>query len=195
MNKIKLKDLVLIALLTVIYLLLYVMIMMGVTMLGPVGHAMSPGGAALLGGAVIIFMNRKVGKMWEYTIFTLLIMGAFALMGGGYIPWLISSVSMALIADLLASRSNNAPIWKIALASGLMHVGHAWGAVIPSVFFLESYRSHWIDRGMKPDEMDAMIKATSGLMGLIATVVVFAMGVAGVYLGYLILKKYLEKMK
>lgn len=38
-----------------------------------------------------------------------------------------------------------------------------------------------------------MIKYTSGAMGVIATVVVFALSVAGVYLGYLILKKHLDK--
>ena len=49
-------------------------------------------------------MSIKVVKMWQFTIFTLLVMGAFALMGGGYLPWLITSVSMAIVADIIASR-------------------------------------------------------------------------------------------
>ncbi len=195
MRRLKLKDIVLIALLTVVYFIIYMAVMTGTTMLGPFGHAISPGAASLFTGAIIIFMNRKIGKMWEYTLFTLLLMGAFALMGAGYLPWVISSVAMAVAADLIASRSNNTPIWKIAVAAGLMPVGQAWGAIIPSIFFLERYRSHWIERGVSPEEMDAMIKFTSGTMGLVSTIVVFVMGIAGVFVGYMMIRKHLEKMK
>jgi energy-coupling factor transport system substrate-specific component len=41
--------------------------------------------------------------------------------------------------------------------------------------------------------MDEMIKYTSGVMGLVSTIIVFALSVAGVYLGYVILRKHLEK--
>ncbi len=194
-NKLKLKDLVLIALLTVVYFLVYMAAMVVMTMMGPLGHSMSPGITALLAGAIIIFMNRKIGKMWEYTIFTILLMGSFTLIGAGYLPWYITSISMAVLADLIASKNKQTSINKIAVASGLIHVGQAWGAIIPSTFFLESYRSHWIERGMKAEEMDAMIKFTSGVLGFLSTVGVFIMAAAGVYLGYLILRKHLEKMK
>lgn len=72
-------------------------------------------------------MSRKVGKMWQFTIFTLLVMGAFALMGGGYLPWLITSVSMAIVADIIASRKEKPSVGKLALASGFLHMGQAWG--------------------------------------------------------------------
>lgn len=194
-RKLKMKDIVLIALLTAVYMLLYTASMAGVSLLGPFGHAISPGVCALLSGSVLLFMNRKIGKMWEYTIFTLLVMGVFALMGGGYLPWLVSSVVMAAAADLLASGSRETPLWRLAAASGLLHVGQAWGAIIPSVFFVESYRSHWIERGVSAEEMDGYIRFTRGIMGLLSTAVVFLLAVAGMYLGYLILHKHLEKMK
>lgn len=194
-DKLKLKDLVLIALLTVIYFLIYMAGMLVITLLGPAGHAISPGICAFLAGAIIIFINRKIGKMWEYTIFMVLIMATFSLIGAGYIPWYITSISMAVIADIIASRSNKTAIWVLGIASGLMHVGQAWGAIIPSTFFLEKYRSHWVERGMSAQDMDNMIKYTKGTMGFIATVVVFVMSFIGIYLGYLILRKHLEKMK
>lgn len=194
-NKLKLKDLVLIALLTVIYLLIYIAGVLVVTVLGPFGHAVSPGIAALFGGAVIIFMNRKVGKMWEFTIFSILLLAAFTLMGGGYLPWYISAVSTAMIADLFASRGKDAPIWKLAVASGLMNVGQAWGSIIPSMFFLENYRSHWIERGVSAEEMDAMIECTSGILGFVATAVIFALSVAGIYIGNMLVRKHLERIK
>lgn len=194
-SKLKMKDFVQIALLTAVYLLLYAAAMLIITPLGQIGHAISPAVCGLLSGAAIVFMNRKVGKMWEYTVFTLLVMGAFALMGGGYLPWLITSVTMAAIADLIASRSNQTSVPRLAVASGLMHVGQAWGAIIPSTFFLEAYRSHWIERGMTPEAMDEQISFTQGLMGLGSTIFTFVLAFVGVVLGYLILKRHLEKMK
>lgn len=191
----KMKDVVFIALLTAVYMIIYALSMLLISLLGQFGHAISPGICALLSGAVIIFMNRKVGKMWEYTFFTLLVMGAFALMGGGYLPWVITSAVTAVIADLIASRSNDTSIPKLAAASGIMHVGQAWGAIVPSTFFLDSYREHWIKRGMSPEDMDAGIRFTKGLMGALSSVVVFILAFVGVFLGYLILKGHLEKMK
>lgn len=193
--KFKMKDIVLIALLTAIYILIYMISMPLSSLLGAFGHAISPGICGFLTGAVIIFINRKVGKAGEYTLFTLLVMGAFALMGGGYLPWFITSVAMAVLADFLASRSKETSILRLAIASGLMHVGQAWGAIVPSVFFLDAYRAHWIQRGMTPEKMDAQIQFTKGLMGLFSTVITFALAFAGVYLGYLILRRHLETMK
>lgn len=193
--KLKIKGLVLIALLTAIYLLIYMASMVPISLLGPYGHAISPGVCALLSGAVLLFMNRKIGKMWEFTCFTLLVMGAFALMGGGYLPWLITSVTAAVAADLLASHSNETSVPRLAIASGILHVGQALGGIIPATFFVSSYRTHWIARGISPAEMDGYIRFSKGLMGLSATVVVFALAFAGMYLGQLILRRHLANMQ
>lgn len=191
-KKLKIKDILLIALLTAVYMLIYFLCMVIITPLGAFGHAISPGICGLLSGTVLYFMTVKVGKMWQLTIFTLLVMGAFALMGGGYLPWLISSVTTAVIADLIASRTNRPSLFQVALASGLLHVGQAWGAIIPSIFFVESYRSNWIKRGQKVEDMDAMIRYTAGAWGLISTVLVFVLAVIGVCIGYIILKKHFK---
>lgn len=191
-KKLKIKDILLIALLTAVYMLIYFVCMVIITPLGAFGHAISPGICSLLAGTLIYFMTRKVGKMWQFTIFTLLVMGAFALMGGGYLPWLISSVTMAVLADLIASRSNKPTLVQVALASGLLHVGQAWGAIIPSIFFVESYRSNWIKRGQKAADMDEMIRYTAGAWGVISTVIVFVLAVIGICIGYLILKKHFQ---
>lgn len=69
----------------------------------------------------------------------------------------------------------------------------SFGTIIPSYFFLESYRSEWISRGQTPETMDDLIKWTSGTLGIISTVVVFTLSVIGAYIGHLILKKHFEK--
>ena len=99
----------------------------------------------------------------------------------------------AILADVIASRDNKPAVWKVAVASGLFHVGQAFGTIIPCLFFVESYREEWISRGQTPEAMEEMIKYTSGVMGIVSTAVVFGLSVIGVVIGYLILRKHFEK--
>ena len=193
MRKLKIKDIIMVALLTAVYLVFYLISGMSSMVFGAFGHAISPGVCGLLGGCVLYFMSRKIGKFGQFTILTAIIMLVFSLMGAGYLPWLITSMIAAVIADFIASKDNKVAAWKVAVASGIMHVGQAWGAIVPSWFFVESYKKEWIERGQTPEDMEAMAAMTQGIMGVLATVVVFALAFAGVYLGYLILRKHFKE--
>ncbi len=194
-NRLKIKDVVMVALLTALYLVFYMVSGVLITMLGAFGHAVSPGVCAFIAGSIILFMTRKVGKFGQFTIMTAICLLLFTIMGAGYLPWLITSMVAAVIADFIASREVRPAVWKVAIASGIMHVGQAWGSIIPSWFFVESYREEWISRGQTPEAMDEMVRYTQGIMGVLATAVVFVLAAAGVYLGYLILKKHLKEGK
>lgn len=193
MNKtLKTKDLILIALLTAVYITVYFVTMLLTNLLGALGHAISPGVNGLLAGTIIYFMAKKVGKFGQYTIFTGLLMGVFSLVGGGYLPWILSSLIAAILADFIASRSKQVSTLKIAIASGIMHVGQAFGAIIPSLFFLDSYIETWVNRNQKYEAMLEYVKYTSGMWAVWSTIIVFALAVAGVYLGHSILKKHIK---
>lgn len=193
MNKLKVKDVVMVALLTALYLLLYMVSGMAVMVLGSFGHAVSPGVCAVFAGTVFFFMTRKVGKFGQFTIMQAICMVVFSIMGAGYLPWFITSMVGAILADVIASRDNKPAVWKVAVASGLFHVGQAFGTIIPCLFFVESYREEWISRGQTPEAMEEMIKYTSGVMGIVSTAVVFGLSVIGVVIGYLTLRKHFEK--
>ena len=193
MNKLKVKDVVMVALLTALYLLFYMVSGMAVMVLGAFGHAVSPGVCAVFAGTVFFFMTRKVGKFGQFTIMQAICMVVFSIMGAGYLPWFITSMVGAILADIIASRDNKPAVWKVAVASGLFHVGQAFGTIIPGLFFVESYREEWISRGQTPEAMEEMIKYTSGVMGIVSTAVVFGLSVIGVVIGYLILRKHFEK--
>ncbi|SDB33441.1 energy-coupling factor transport system substrate-specific component [Pseudobutyrivibrio sp. YE44] len=193
MKKLKIKDVIMIALLSALYMVFYMLSMVIIAPLGPFGHSISCGICALLTGSIFFFISRKIGKFGQFMLMQAICMVLFSIMGAGYLPWLVTSMVGALIADFIASKDNNQHVFKVALASGIFHVGQAWGAIIPSWFFLDSYREEWISRGQTPEAMDEMIKYTSGAMGVVSTVIVFALSVAGVYLGYAILRKHLEK--
>ena len=191
--RLKMKDFVLLALLTALYIIVYFVSMMLISLMGPFGHAISPGICGLLSGAILIFISRKIGKMWQFTLMELIIMGVFALMGAGYLPWFIASMVGAVLADVIASTSNKPSVLKVAIASGLIHVGNALGGIIPACFFAEQYMNEWIARGQKPDQMLEMVKATQGTMGILATIIAFTLSVIGVYIGYSILKGHLKE--
>lgn len=189
----KMKDFVLLALLTALYMITYLISMMVISLMGPFGHAISPGICGLLSGAIIFFITRKIGKMWQFTILELIEMGVFALMGAGYLPWLISSMVGAVLADILVSRSSKPSVWKVAVASGLIHVGNALGGIIPATFFAKQYMEEWIARGQTAEQMTEMVKYTQGIMGLFAVVITFVLSLLGVYIGYTILKGHLKE--
>ncbi len=191
--RLKMKDFVLLALLTALYIIVYFVSMMLISLMGPFGHAISPGVCGLLSGAILIFISRKIGKMWQFTLMELIIMGVFALMGAGYLPWFITSMVGAVLADVIASTSNKPSVLKVAIASGLIHVGNALGGIIPACFFAEQYMNEWIARGQKPDQMLEMVKATQGTMGILATIIAFILSVIGVYIGYSVLKGHLKE--
>ena len=191
--RLKMKDFVLLALLTALYIIVYFVAMMLISLMGPFGHAISPGVCGLLSGVILIFISRKIGKMWQFTLMELIIMGVFALMGAGYLPWFITSMVGAVLADVIASTSNKPSVLKVAIASGLIHVGNALGGIIPACFFAEQYMNEWIARGQKPDQMLEMVKATQGTMGILATIIAFILSVIGVYIGYSILKGHLKE--
>ncbi len=195
MRKLKIKDVVMVALLTALYLVFYFISSMGVMVLGQFGHAISPGICGFLTGAVMFFVTRKVGKFFQFTIMQAISLLLFSIMGAGYLPWVITSMIGAIIADLIASREEKPAVWKVALASGIFHVGQAWGSIVPSWFFLESYKAEWIGRGQTPEAMEQMIRFTTGFMGVVSTLIVFALSFAGVFLGWLILRKHLKENK
>ena len=145
--RLKMKDFILLALLTALYIIVYFVAMTIISLMGPFGHAISPGVCGLLSGAILIFISRKIGKMWQFTLMELIIMGVFALMGAGYLPWFITSMIGAVLADVIASTSSKPSVLKVAIASGLIHVGNALGGIIPACFFAEQYMNEWIARG------------------------------------------------
>ena len=193
MNRLKIKDVVMVALLTALYLLIYMVSGMAVMVLGAFGHAVSPGVCAVFAGTVMFFMTRKVGKFGQFTIMQAICMIVFSIMGAGYLPWFITSMVGGILADVVASRESKPATWKVAVASGIFHVGQAFGTIIPCLFFVESYKEEWIGRGQTPEAMDEMIRYTSGAMGIVSTLVVFVLSVIGVCLGYIILRKHFEK--
>ena len=60
MQKLKIKDIVMVALISALYLILYTVSGMGTMIIGPMGHAISPGLCGLITGSIFFFITRKI---------------------------------------------------------------------------------------------------------------------------------------
>lgn len=190
----KTKDYVFIGVIGAIYTVLYFGISMAMffTGLGVWGHVLSPGIFGLIGGIIVVFLVTKVPKKWILTVFTIVTLIVMSLFGGGYLPWIITSLAGALVGDLVASRAKYKNKISLAISYGLIQVGSCLGAIVPAVFFAESYIEDYVKRGQSVETMKEFVRLGTGTNALVVIGLVFLMAMIGVFLGTLILKKHLK---
>ena len=112
----------------------------------------------------------------------------FTLMGGAYLPWFISSISTAILADIILSVFGYDRAIPQVVSWALMQLGSAAGQWIPIWFFTDRFRQDWIDRGQSAATMDAMIHYAVGIWGIISVLVVASLSMIGVLIGRKVLK-------
>mgnify|MGYP000056143055 CR=1 FL=1 len=191
-NGYKIKDFVLLGIVTAIYFVLYMVIGFATAGLNPLLHAFSPAVFSLVGGTVVLFLMYKVPKFGILTLQTLLLFALVTVIGMGYLPWFISSVVCAVLADLIAASSSYKSTWKNGVGYGLMQVGSSAGGIIPAMFFAEGYKAEWTARGMTAEQMDASIAVSTGVIGVVVLVVTFIAGFIGILIAQKILAKHFK---
>ncbi len=61
--------------------------------------------------------------MWQYTIAAATLgMACFTLMGGGYIPWYITSIINSYNYRFILQRQKKVSTCRVAIASGVLHM-------------------------------------------------------------------------
>lgn len=193
-NQLKLKEVILIALLTALYIALYLPIMILVNFLGSFGHTISPGIQALITGSIFYFIAAKIGKIGQFTLMVLITQALFSIVTGFYLPWFITSMLGGIIADLLASRKKNPSLLSLAIASAAIHIGSELGAIIPAVFFVDSYRETWVARGQSLEAMNEMIRYGTGMWAVFGIVLIAVLSIAGIIIAHAILRKHLRSI-
>ncbi len=193
LKKITIKDVVLIALLTTLYFVFYGIAMMAGSIFGLYGHSIGPGIAAFLAGSIFYFMNYKIGKFGQFLILQAIVSILFLTTGMGHAFFIIIALLFALFADLISSRKENPSVLRLALSSGLLHIGQSLGVILPIMFATDSYKEHLIAKGKSAAEITESLRVTTGWIGISSTVIVFVLAFAGIYLGYFILRKHLHR--
>ncbi len=188
----KVKDFVFLGIVTAIYVVAYSAIGGLTAALNALGHAFSPAIFSLIGGTIILFLVYKVPKLGILTLQTLLVHGLIAVLGMAYLPWFITSIIGALIADGIAATSQYKNTIKNGLGFAFMQAGSSAGGIIPAVFFAESYKRTWIERGMTAAQMDETIAVSVGWIGASVLIASFVCGFLGILIGRKILAKHFK---
>jgi hypothetical protein len=190
----KVKDLVLVAILGALNLVVSMIVTFALFPLGAYAHCISPGVAGLFTGVIFVFLCNKVGKKGSFLLFSSVYLIAMAA-SGFYLPWIISySVAFVIGEILLVFMGYKNKIAQF-IAFGLIQVGSACGQIIPVNFFLESFKNTWLGKGgVTESALNEMIKFSTGTYGLISLLIVFILGGLGVVIGNIILKKHFKKI-
>mgnify|MGYP000994051992 FL=1 len=190
----KVKDLVLVAILGALNLVVSMIVTFALFPLGAYTHCISPGVAGLFTGVIFVFLCNKVGKKGSFLLFSSVYLIAMAA-SGFYLPWIISySVAFVIGEIFLVFMGYKNKIAQF-IAFGLLQVGSACGQIIPVNFFLESFKETWLGKGgVTESALNEMIKFSTGTYGLISLLIVFILGGLGVVIGNIILKKHFKKI-
>lgn len=187
------RDFILIGVLTAVYFAVGMVIAMVTAMASPLAHIFSPAITGVFGGIIYLLLVSKTPKKGVFTLSTIILMVLYQFSGGGYLPWFITTVLSAVIADLICLPTQYKGFKSIAIGFGLMVTGQALGNVFPVVFFAEKFRNDFVSRGVEAVFMDQMIQFIQGPMAIIILVLSFSGGVVGMLLGKKLLIKHFKK--
>lgn len=192
-NKFKTKDFILIGILTAVFFVVYLGISMATAIAGPVTHLFASAITGLVAGIIILLLVTKVPKKGVFTINTFILMMLMQFAGGGYLPWLISSMLSAVVADIICIPSRYKNIRAIAIGFGVMMLGQMLGNILPILLFVDQFRADFASRGIDSSFLELMIRTVQGPMAAIVLVISFIGGVIGIYIGKGLMHKHFTK--
>ena len=83
---------------------------------------------------------------------------------------------------------------SIGIGHGLTQAAYFTGGVFPFLFFLERELAKWQEMGMSREEINEYVKYFTGTFAVIGIVSAIVFGIAGIYIGKLILKRHFKDM-
>ena len=82
---------------------------------------------------------------------------------------------------------------SVGIGHGLTQAAYFTGGVFPFLFFLERELAKWQEMGMSREEILEYVKYFTGIFAVIGIVSAIVFGIAGVYIGKLILKRHFKE--
>lgn len=195
-KRLKLKDYILLGLLSVVGIVVY-MLSVGIAAVailpfGTVGYLLSNGIFGLLGGCVFLFMCSRVSAPGTMTVFTVILVLALAMIGGGYLPFVISTLLAAVLADLILFRLGYTKAAAQYIAWPLFQLGILFGTMVPVWLFSQRFADDLLARGSAQTLVEDQIRYSQGGWAVACIIFTVALSLLGVWLARRILKKYLQ---
>ena len=157
-------------------------------------HVFAPGMTGLLMGPIVLFVVKTVRRFGVLTLLAGLGVALFTLTGMGSINCLIFVAIAGLIADVIITKTRFKTL-SIGIGHGLTQAAYFTGGVFPFLFFLERELAKWQEMGMSREEINEYVKYFTGTFAVIGIVSAIVFGIAGVYIGKLILKRHFKDME
>ena len=177
---------------------IYAAVIYGVGMLTavtiPVMHVFAPSMTGILMGPIVLFVVKTVRRFGVLTLLAGLGVALFTLTGMGSINCLIFVVIIGLIADVIIAKTGFKTL-SIGIGHGLTQAAYFTGGAFPFLFFLERELAKWQEMGMSREEILEYVKYFTGTFAVIGIVSAIVFGIAGVYIGKLILKRHFKDME
>jgi energy-coupling factor transport system substrate-specific component len=190
-NKWTTRDYITLAIFNVVMLVI-------LTLVTAFTHALSyligGGAVALFNGAIYMAMANKINKR-GIIFFSSVIMGLFYL-AMGFVHFLITMAAFGILCELVMWGKNAyTSTFRNSIGFSLYYVGWCLCGVVPLIFFKEHYMAT-LTQNFTQKELDKLLVSyeTPGLV-LLMCFIAIAGGVAGCYIGSLLLKKHVKKAK
>ena len=193
-NHWKISHFVLIGLMAAIYAAVIYGVGMLTAVTIPVMHVFAPGMMGILMGPIVLFVVKTVRRFGVLTLLAGLGVALFTLTGMGSINCLIFVAIAGLIADVIITKTGFKTL-SIGIGHGLTQAAYFTGGVFPFLFFLERELAKWQEMGMSREEILEYVHYFTGIFAVIGIVSAIIFGIAGVYIGKLILKRHFKDME
>ena len=106
---------------------------------------------------------------------------------------LMRTTSRCSASSLLIITKTGFKTLSVGIGHGLTQAAYFTGGVFPFLFFLERELAKWQEMGMSREEILEYVKYFTGTFAVIGIVSAIVFGIAGVYIGKLILKRHFKE--
>lgn len=188
-EKLNIKQIVLIAVCTVVLIVLEMMGSMISIVFGTFAHTLSQAFSGLISSIVFVFVMERIPKRFVFSFMFMLLILFFSL-NSLYVPWLITFTCGVIIGELALAKFGYRSFTGQAIANAAVHLGSIFGQLVPSWFFPEKFIQHFTEQDMSTEQMTEFVRYSKGIFGIITVSLTIILPVLGVYLSRKIIARY-----
>lgn len=190
-NKLKAKDLITIAIFTVIFVIVTFACVMGLGMT-VVGYVFLASASGLLCGVVWLYMRLKVPKRFTILLQAVVCALLFFCIGAG---WFIASGILigGILAEIITSAGNYKNFKLTTIGYAVYGFCFHWGSFLLALISRDYYLEYALENGTSKQQLDMLLPLISWPLILIAGIAAFAFSVVGMLIGKALLKKHFVK--
>ncbi|MDO5734415.1 MAG: MptD family putative ECF transporter S component [Eubacteriales bacterium] len=188
--KLSTKEIVLIAVCTVVLIILESLGSLISIFLGTFAHTMSQAFSGLISAIVFVFVMERIPRRFVFSFMLMLPIIIYSL-AALYLPFLLTYTIGVIIGELALGKFGYQSFSGQAIAYAAVHFGAICGQLVPAWFFPEKFVAHFIQAGTADlEQMNDFVRYSKGLFGLLTVVLTIGLPIVGVYFSRKIVARY-----